>query len=83
MIEYVEAAMRRAEYEHDSDGSVYGMVAPFAELTISAQGSNFRACTRLLRQRLTAELAALLRSGRHLPPIDGITLPAYEVTPSA
>lgn len=78
MNEYVSAALRHAQYEHDSDGSAYGTVALDTGITVSASGRNYHACRTALRHMLENEIGRALRSSRALPVIDGIVPPVLE-----
>lgn len=75
MDEYVQAVMRRAVYEVDSDGSAYGSVTVTSDLVISASAQTQRHCKRALQQNVRHAVETALHDSRALPSIDGVAPP--------
>ncbi len=75
MDEYVQAVMRHAVYEVDSDGSAYGSVTVTPDLVVSASARTQRQCIRALQQNVQHAVETALHDSRALPSIDGIAPP--------
>jgi hypothetical protein len=83
MDDYLQAAMRRAVYEVDSDGSAWGSVVLAPDLIVSATARTQRQCHRDLQHGLRRAIEQALEGQRALPPLDGVTPPAPQVAARA
>jgi hypothetical protein len=75
MEEYVQAAMRRAVYEVDSDGSAFGSVAVAPDLVVNASAPSQRQCIRALHHNVRHAVESALTASAPLPTLDGIAPP--------
>jgi predicted RNase H-like HicB family nuclease len=73
ITEYIEAAMRKARYEHISGERVYfGKIPGFKGLWASSETKD--ACESELRERLDEWIVLSLRMNMSLPVLGGLTL---------
>jgi hypothetical protein len=72
LTDYIEAAMRRAQYETLDDGTVYGEIPELQEVWGNAPTQI--ACVDELRDALEGWIVLGLRLGHTLPIVDGIDL---------
>ncbi|WP_029214856.1 hypothetical protein [Kallotenue papyrolyticum] len=75
MEAYIQAILRHATYDIDSDGSTFGAIDIAPELAVSAAGATRAQCTAALERALYQCVRAALQAQRHLPSIDGILPP--------
>jgi predicted RNase H-like HicB family nuclease len=69
---YIQAAMRRAQYEILEDGSYYGEIPGFQG--VYANADTLAACREELQEVLEGWIVLGLRLGHSLPIVDGIQL---------
>ncbi|MCV3217589.1 type II toxin-antitoxin system HicB family antitoxin [Plectonema radiosum NIES-515] len=72
LTEYIQAALRQANYEILEDGTFYGYVPGMKGLYANA--STLEACREELKESLEEWIVLGLQLGHTLPVIDGITL---------
>ena len=73
IAEYIDAAMRKAKFEHIADEKIYfGKISGFKGLWASAPTKN--ECERELRERLDEWIVLSLRLNMSLPVMGGLTL---------
>jgi predicted RNase H-like HicB family nuclease len=72
LTEYIQAALRQANYEILEDGTFYGDVPGMKGLY--ANGSTLEACREELKESLEEWIVLGLQLGHTLPVLDGITL---------
>jgi predicted RNase H-like HicB family nuclease len=70
--EYISAAMRRAHYEIEEDGSYYGEIPDCPG--VFASEPSLERCREILEEVLEGWVILGLRMGQSLPVIDGIDL---------
>jgi predicted RNase H-like HicB family nuclease len=71
--QYLEAAMRLAQYEYlTEDGVYYGEIPPLAG--VWATGKTLEDCQQELREVLEEWVALRQQWGQSLPPVEGISL---------
>ena len=81
LIRYIQAAMRRAEFEQMEDGRYFGTIAPCKGLW--ADGYTADQCREELQSTLEDWMIVRLQRGLDLPMIDGIDInprPVYAQT---
>ena len=72
LTDYIQAAMRRAQYELLEDGSYYGELPGFRGVYSNAD--NLEACRNLLREVLEGWLLVSFAKQLPVPVVDGIDL---------
>ncbi len=72
LTKYIDAAMRRAQYETMEDGAVWGEIPGFPGLW--ASGATQEECERELRSTLEDWLLVATHFGDTLPILDGIDI---------
>lgn len=72
LTEYIQAALRQANYEILEDGTFYADVSGMKGLYANA--STLEACREELKESLEEWIVLGLQLGHTLPVIDGITL---------
>lgn len=72
MQRYIRAALQRASYEIDSDGSTFGAIDIAPNLSVSAWAPTLGHCVAALEQALCRQVQAALEAQHGLPPIDGL-----------
>lgn len=77
LIEYIQAALRRAHYELMEDGGAYGAIPGLQG--VWASGATLESCREELEQVLQDWLMLSLARSMPIPPIDGIDLTIREV----
>jgi predicted RNase H-like HicB family nuclease len=77
LTEYIQAALRRAQYELMENGGYFGSI-PECE-GAWGEGATLEACREDLRGALESWIIGGLRHGDILPPLDGIDLNARDL----
>ena len=72
LTDYIDAAMRRAEYEKLDDNTYYGEISGIQGVYASAP--NLKECRKGLKSALEDWILFGLVNGYPIPPIDGIDL---------
>lgn len=78
LVEYIQAALRQANFELTEDGSAYGTIPGLQG--VWASGATLESCRGELEQVLQDWLTRSLARSMPIPPIDGIDLTIREVT---
>jgi hypothetical protein len=78
--QYIDAALRKAHFTQEPDGSYIGEIRGFPGRDVWATGHTREACQAALRLALQAKIAELLGKGQghRLPTIEGLR-PAGDV----
>ena len=72
LTEYIQAAMRRAQYEILEDATFYGEITGFQGVYANAE--TLEDCREQLREVLEGWIVLGLRLGHPLPVVDGVSL---------
>ena len=75
MDDYVNAALRHAQFDHDSDGSAYGIVC-LGTRSVESSGRTYAQCRASLWQMVRHEVDRALQAHLVLPPMDGVQPPS-------
>ena len=77
LTDYIQAAMRQAEYETLEDGTIFGRIAVFQGVWANTPDPD--SCRDELREVLEDWILVGLRSRHVLPVVDGIDLNVADV----
>jgi predicted RNase H-like HicB family nuclease len=77
LTNYIQAAMRRAEYETLEDGTVFGRIPGFQGVWANAPAIDD--CREELQEVLEDWILVGLRAHHHLPTVEGIDLNIADV----
>jgi hypothetical protein len=75
MDEYVQAVLRQAVYEMDSDGSAFGSVVVVPGISVSANGKTYNQCVSALQRNVCREVEHALHVNLPLPVVNGVLPP--------
>ncbi|MDP9310314.1 MAG: hypothetical protein M3R24_05390 [Chloroflexota bacterium] len=76
MVQYVQAAMRKARVDELSTGGWFGALPQFH--AVMAWGATEEACIQALQADLESAIEEAVRHQRRLPQLDGVETPTRE-----